>query len=115
VNSRQRRIEFLRHLIERDRQRSPPADEHVIVAGAQLGGRRHAHHLTQPPAHPITLNRIADLARHCKADTDAALVTSRTRVQHESAAGGSLAARCGPKIAAALQPFDNDGAGPITH
>jgi hypothetical protein len=115
VNPGKRRIEFLHHFTERGRQRGPPADEHIIMAGTQLGGRRYAHHFPQSPADPVTFHGIADLARHGEADADGTLVTARARLQHESAARGSLAARCGPKIAAAPQPLDDDGTGPITH
>jgi hypothetical protein len=118
VNPSKRRIEFPHHFAEWGRQRGPPADEHVVMAGAQLAGRsgrRHAHHLPQSPAYPVTLYGIADLARHGEADADGTFVTARARLQHESAARGSLAARCGPKIAAAPQPLDDDGTGPITH
>jgi hypothetical protein len=39
VNSSKRRIEFPHHFAEWGRQRGPPADEHVVMAGAQLAGR----------------------------------------------------------------------------
>jgi len=36
MNTTERRVEFLPHLVERQRQRRAPPDQHVIVTGMQL-------------------------------------------------------------------------------
>jgi hypothetical protein len=40
VNSVERRIKFLPHLVERQQQRRAPSDQHIIVAGMQLAVSR---------------------------------------------------------------------------
>jgi hypothetical protein len=120
MNPAKRRIEIPHHPAEGGRERRPPPDEHVVVAGAQPAGargHRHSYDLPQPAAHAVTLHGIAYLSRHGKADADGTLVAARTCLQHEGAAGRPRAVRHCPKIAAAFQPLnDNSGTGvPIKH
>jgi hypothetical protein len=115
VDPGERRIELLHHLAERSHQGRPPPDEHIIVAGTQLDGWRYPHNFPQSPAHPIAFHGIADLARHGETDADGTFVIAQARLQNESTPGSPCAARYGLKIAAALEPLDNGGTGPITH
>jgi hypothetical protein len=103
-------IELLHHLAERSRQCGPPADQHVIVAGAQMrpcAGRREPDDFAQPAADPIPLHGVADLPRHCEADPDGAIFATLPRLKHKGAARGACALGRGPKIAAAPQPLDD--------
>ena len=119
INPPERRIEFPHHVAEWGRQRRPPPDQHIVVAGAQFAaaGRRHSHHLPQSPAHAVTLDGIAHLSRYGEPDAGGPTLGASARLQHEGAARRPHATRHRPKIAPAFQPLnDNDGTGiPITH
>ena len=61
VNPAQGRIEVVEHVAERQRQCRPPANQHVIVAGAKLIVGTQPNRLAQAPLHPVAFDRIADL------------------------------------------------------
>jgi hypothetical protein len=61
VNPAQGRIKVVEHVAEGQRQRRPPANQHVIVAGAKLIVGTQPDRLAQPPLHPVAFDRIADL------------------------------------------------------
>jgi len=89
MNSDERRIEFPQHLAERGRECGPPADQHIVMAGAQLGGARcgrQSHDLPQSASHAITLYGIAHLSRHGKSDADRPVVAASPRLHHEGSA-----------------------------
>jgi hypothetical protein len=70
----------------------------------QHSGIRKPDDFPQTAPHPVTLDRLADLARHCEADTHGALVCAPAGLQHEGAAGHPCAAGSGgAKIRPALQ------------
>ena len=118
-NPAERRIEFLHHFAKRSRERGPPPDEHVIVAGTQFTGtgRRHAHDLPQPTPHAVALHSIADLFRYGKSDTEAPWSPRERACNTKRAAGRPHPVCRGAKIISAFQPLnDEDGTGvPITH
>ena len=82
----ERRVEFPHHLAELRVERGAPPNEHVIVAGMQLAGIRKPHDFPQTAPHPVTLDRLADLARHCEADAHGAFFGAPAGLQHEGAA-----------------------------
>ena len=103
-------IELLHHLAERSHQSGPPADQHIIVAGAQMrssAGRREPHDFAQPTADAVSLHGVADLPRHGEAYPDGAIFAALPRLKHKGAARGACALGRGPKIAAAFQPLDD--------
>jgi len=112
MNAAKRHIEILQHRPERGGKRRAPADQDVIMTRAQRGvafGRRQPHHFPQPAAHPVTLDGIPHLFRDGKADAHGTVIPPRARLQNEGGAGCPRAARSGPKIASAPQPFDGEG------
>ncbi len=114
MNSAYRRIELPGHVGEIGKERGAAADQHVIMAGTERRGRRKPHHFAQPPAHPVALHGIADLARHGEADPDwavfwaafwaalPAILSATPRLQDEGAGGRSCAFRGSLKVRAAL-------------
>jgi hypothetical protein len=68
VNPMQGRIEVAEHVAERQRQCRPPANQHVIVAGAKLIVGAQPNRLAQAALHPVAFDRIADLPRHREAE-----------------------------------------------
>jgi len=105
MNLPERCIEFPHHLTERQFERRPPPDQHVIVAGVQFAGGRKPHHLPQAAPHAVALHGVAHLPRHCKAYAHGALVCAPARLQHERAAGRLDTAGGSPKVRPALQPL----------
>jgi hypothetical protein len=87
VDAGERRVEFPHHLAERRVEGGAPPDQNVIVAGMQLAGIRKPNDFPQAAPHPVTLDRLADLARHCEADPRGVLVGATAGLQHEGAAG----------------------------
>jgi hypothetical protein len=115
VNADKGLIEFQHHLVERSRQRRPPADQHIVMAGTQMrspGGRRKPDDFAQAAADAVSLNRVANLPRYGKPDPDGVISRALQCLKHKSAAGCAHAAGRGAKIAAAFQPLD-DGKLPI--
>ena len=114
-----RRIEFLHQLAERGGERGPPADQHIVVAGAQLGrpgSRRKSYDLPQSAPHAVTLHGVTHLSRHGEPDADRPVVGAPQCLEHEGAAGRACAMRRGSKIAAAYEPLDNGRTGVLlTH
>jgi len=119
MNPSERRIEFLHHLAERSRQRSPTTNQHIIVARTQqtaAGGRRQSNNLPQPAAHTVTLHGVAYLSRYGEPNADRSTLGAPSRLQDKSAPGGTFTARHCPKIAAARQALDDGGTDvPLTH
>jgi hypothetical protein len=116
VNLAERCIELTHQIAKRNCQRGPPPDQHIVEARPQSGGSRQSHHLPQPATYPITLYGSTHLARHGEANAHNPIVAARARLQHKGAAGSAHPTRRGPKVAAALQPLDDNGTGPsITH
>jgi hypothetical protein len=105
VNASERRIEFVHHLAKRQVQRGAPADQNVIVPFVQASRGREPDDFTQAAPHAIALHRIADLARHRKADARPGRVGARPRLQHERADGRPQSRGGSPKVRPALQPF----------
>jgi hypothetical protein len=100
----ERRVEFPHHLAKARVERGAPPDQNVIVAGMQLAGIRKPYDFPQTAPYPVTLDRLADVARHCEADAHGALVGAPAGLQHEGTAGHSRAGGSGrAKIRAALQ------------
>ncbi len=83
----ERRIEFPHHLAEWRIEGGAPPDQHVIMADIQLAGIRKPHEFSQTAPHPVALDRLADLARHRKADAHGPFVRAPAGLQHESGAG----------------------------
>ena len=105
MNANEGSIEFLHHLAERSRQRRAPADQHIVMAGAQMRPpvvSRQAHDFPQAAADAVSLHGVADLAGHRKADPDGVILRPLPCLEHKSAAGGAHATSSGSKIAAAL-------------
>jgi hypothetical protein len=117
MNSAERRIEFLPHLREWQRQRGAPPDQHIIVAGAHIATGREPYDFTQPAPHPIALDRIADLPRYREPDASGAVVFAPARLQYERAGRCPCAARSGAKVGSARQPLhgNNRKDTPIRH
>jgi hypothetical protein len=61
MNAAHHIFEVPHHVAEWPLQRRPPANQHVIMAGAKGSCRRKPHHLSQAPPHAIAYDRIADL------------------------------------------------------
>ena len=103
-------IELPHHLAEGSRQSRPPADQHVIVAGAQMrrhGGRGKPDDFAQPATDAISFHGVAHLSRYGKADADGAIIGALPRLKHKGATGSAGAFGRGSKIAAAFQPLDD--------
>jgi hypothetical protein len=89
MNSAYRRIELPAQVGKIGRERCAPADQHIIVARAKRRSGGQSHHFAQPPAHAVSLHRIADLPRYGKADPDGtalALVFSALPRLHDEGA-----------------------------
>jgi hypothetical protein len=105
----QRRVEFPHHVAEWRFERRAPPNQHIIVAGkkrrAKFRPGHEADDLAQPAPHAVSFHRIADLARHGKADPRRTGLRTRARLQDKAARrrprafGGSL------KIRPAFQPL----------
>jgi hypothetical protein len=117
MNSAECGIEFLPHLLKRQRQRRAPSDQDIIVAGTHLAAGRKPYHFPQPAPHAVALHGIADLPRHRETNARRAILRASKRLQHEGLTGYPVAGRCGSKVRPARQPLHrNDGIGsPITH
>lgn len=117
MNSAERGIEFLPHLLKRQGERRAPSDQDIIVAGAHLADGRQSYHFPQPPPYAIALHGIADLSRHREADARRTILRPSKRLQHKGPSGHPVAGGCGSKIRPARQPLHrNDGNGTaITH
>jgi hypothetical protein len=119
MNSAYRRIELPGHVAEIGAERSPPPDQHVIVARAERRGGRKPHHFAEPPAHAVAFHGIADLARDGKAHPDGGVCSvlvahfrgTLPRLQDKGSGGRSGALCGGLKVRAALQPFHGDDFG----
>ncbi len=120
MNSADRRIQLPGHVGEIGAERGAAPDQHIIVAGTKRRGGRQSDHFAQPPAHPVALHRIADLARYGKADPNRmatfsavllALLDTAPRLQDKGAGRRSCAFRGSLKVRAALQPFHLFGFG----
>ena len=109
MNPAERRIEFLPHLPERRAECRAPPDQYVIVAVMHAAALRKPHHLTQPPPDPVAFHRIADLARHRKADAHRAILGAAARLHHEGADRRPQARRGGTKVRPAPQPLHGRG------
>ena len=114
VDAAQRTGEFLPHSVERDFKCCALSDQHIIMAGAKRVRRGEPDELAQAAAHPVALDRIADLFADgetnprltdlcpvlCLQDKTAGMsshtIGSRAR-------SGSLAN--GPKVTPAFQPL----------
>ena len=112
----QGRAELPLHFRKRQSQRGTPPDQDVIVAishavaGSKVAGRkvtgRKSDDFAQPPPHPVTLHRIANLPRYCETDANAAVaIITQPRLQYKTAGRCPQAARCGAKISPASQPL----------
>ncbi len=101
----ERGIEFPDQVVKRNLQRRPPSNQHIIVAGTKHGLRGEADGLTQATPHTVSLDGVADLARHGEADPAGAFIATRPRLQDKAARrrprafGGSL------KVRPAFQPL----------
>src|SRR5581483_5272618 len=98
IQALERPLELVRHPRKRRIECRPPADEDIIMPGAKTRARQEPHHLTQPPPHPIALDRVADLARHREADADRSVVPARPRLQHKSRGRDLASCRRGQEI-----------------
>lgn len=105
VDAIERRIEFPRHFCEPRGERRAPPDQHVIVARLQFSGLREPHDFPQPAPYPVTLDRLANLTRHCEADAHGALVRASAGLQHERARRRPRAGGGGAEIRPSLQPL----------
>ena len=99
----ERRDEFPHHIAEPRFERGAPPNQHVIVPGMQIAGIRKPHDFPQTAPHPVTLDRLADLARHREADANGAFVRAPASLQYEGAAGHPHAGASGAKIRPAPQ------------
>jgi hypothetical protein len=97
--------EFPDHVPERQLQRRPAPNQDIIVAAAQVSGAGEPHQFAQPPPDAVAFHGIADLPRHCEADTHAVFVDAPLRLQYERIAGGPHSGSGSAKIRSALQPI----------
>jgi hypothetical protein len=116
MDSRKRRMKSLRHFRESYSQSRPPADQYIIMAGTHgaTSGRK-SHNFAQPPANPVALDGATGLPGHGETDAHRAMISPMAPLEDKCPVRGSHAAGCGPKIAPALQPLDDDVAAPIRH
>ena len=109
MNAAQRRSEVPHQVAEWQCERRPPANQHVIVAGAKRRVRCKPYGLAQAAPHAVAHDRIADLLRHRKTDADsipvAAGLVAFARLQDERLAGRPRARGGCPKIRSAFQPL----------
>ena len=83
-----------------------------MAATQKAAGRRQPDDFAQAASDAVAHHGAADLARHREAHARRPFVGARAPLQHERGAGAARAAAHGAKIAAALQPFnDNGGSG----
>lgn len=65
-------IERARKILDQPRERKieggAPANHHIVAPRPEPSRVRKPHDFAQPPPHPITLDRIADLFRDRKSD-----------------------------------------------
>ena len=103
----QRHAELPLYVGKRQGQRRAPANQYVIVAiphafvGLNVAGKNFTSKpddFAQPPSHPVTLHRIANLPRHCEADANTAVVIAQACLQHKTAGRCPQAARSGAKV-----------------
>jgi hypothetical protein len=110
MNANEGPIEYLHHLAKGSRQRCTPADQHIVMAGAQMRSpvsNRQAHDLPQAAADTVSLHGVADLPGHCEADPDGVVLRPLPGLKHKSETGGAHAASRSSKIATAFQPLDD--------
>lgn len=125
VNAAKRGFELVQHVAERQDERRPSPDQHIIMARPQTIGlgctlrriRRQSHHLPQSPADAVAFHGIAHLFRYGEPDTNRAIVAAPTRLQNERPSRCPHPAGGGTKIAPPSQPLHGgDGTGvPFTH
>ncbi len=107
VNLAKRAIEFLHDLAERQFERRPAPDQHIIMAGVQASANA-SHRIAQAPSHPVTLDGVTHLPRHRKTYPDLALVCAPARLQHEGSPGRPHCTRGSAKVRPALQPLHDE-------
>jgi hypothetical protein len=101
--------EFLDHGVKGEFEGRAPSNQHIIMTGAQRGGRSQPDQFAQAAPHPVALDRVADLFAYCKANTRRTGLFPRAGLQDEAAgmrsrvAPGSLGN--GPKVTPAFQPL----------
>jgi hypothetical protein len=108
MNSPKRRIEFPHYLAERQLERRPPPDQHIIVAGVELAGvlvRREPYHFPQAAPNAVALDRITHLPRDRESDPHGAFVRAPPGLEHKRAAARSARRGGSPKVRPALQPL----------
>ena len=84
VNSPQCAFEVLCHALERQIERRPAADKHIIMSRAHPGYGPEPHNFTEAAPDPVALDCIPDSFRYREADPCRPLVAAIARLQHES-------------------------------
>jgi hypothetical protein len=103
VHAAERRIEVPHDVGERQLERRPAANQHVIVAGAKRATLGKPHDLAQAPPHAIALDRIADLPGYCETNPHRALVAAQACLQDESLGRRPYTLGGSPKVRPAFQ------------
>jgi hypothetical protein len=76
VNSPQCAFEVLCHAFERQIERRPAADKHIIMSCAHPGCGPEPHNFPEAAADPVALDSIPDSFRHCEAEPRRPAVTA---------------------------------------
>ena len=105
MNPAKCRIEFPHHLDERQFERRPPSDQHIIMTVVQTSHGREPYQLPQAPPHAVALHGIADLPRYCKSDPHVTFGGTLATLQHKRPAGRPHSSGGSAKIGSALQPL----------
>jgi hypothetical protein len=80
----QRAIEVLPNLLERQRERGAPSDQHIIMSRLETVFATQAYNLAQASADAIAFNGIADFPRDSKSDPRRAWFGAAPGLQHEA-------------------------------
>jgi hypothetical protein len=83
VNSPQCAFEVLCHALERQIERRPAANKHIIMSRARPGCGPEPNNFTEAAADSVALDSIPDSFRYREAETSRPLVAAIARLQHE--------------------------------
>ena len=92
------------------RRRAAPGDQHVVVSGPSVKGRKQPRGLAQPALGAVSRHGVADLAGGGEADADkGGAVGAITRLHDDRAPRGGGRAGAGQEIRPVLKAFDGEG------
>jgi hypothetical protein len=107
VNSQplQRAPKIVGDLLERQRERRPPSNQHIVIACRKTSCSRQSDHFPKPALDPVTLDRSSDLSRHGKTYTDGTIIAALAHLQDKSRGRQLFSGRRGEEIGSPSQPI----------